>query len=472
MGWDDWKYHRLRRSERRTGIIDGYQSFKEDRGALRLLVNDDQDVPDENAAARFCRQYLSIDDPKCPDGCPTGRPVHIFFTSSFELARQLNEPRYAEHFFFDGIIQDIIDDSTGEETGTNNIFRIRQGVLTPTPVVLVVTNDSDWAQKTRAHRLSASVLAVVKNPNPATRSEEEAEEIREFFRRAEERRDLSDSPLFEGYRRIIGNQTLAQIQEFLGFLDDKPGQRLPVVILGKSGTGKEAVARLIHLQDRVLSDPSLERFQPVLVAGIPPGVLEGELFGVEGVYPQDRKLGEPIRGYIARAEHGTLFIDELGDVPTNVQGKLLRFLQERKIRPVGGEWREVEDVRCVFATHKNLRDPSEADLREDFLHRIDGLTLDLPELKDRVSEHEDLVDYFIGCAGACEKAERDDPFSPQLRGRLIELCRSGALTGNVRQLQMLINRIVRVAARGRQMDLPDLERAIKHSLARPVLDNL
>lgn len=121
--------------------------------------------------------------------------------------------------------------------------------------------------------------------------------------------------------------------------------------------------------------------------------------------------------------------------------------------------------------HKNLRNQDEVEMREDFLHRIDGLTLDLPELKDRVDEHEVLLDYFIGYSRAAEKAGMDAPFSDDLRERIIELCQSGALTGNVRQLKMLVNRIVRVAAGGRQIGVSDFEKAMRYSLIRPDLQD-
>lgn len=106
-------------------------------------------------------------------------------------------------------------------------------------------------------------------------------------------------------------------------------------------------------------------------------------------------------------------------------------------------------------------------MREDFLHRIDGLALDLPDLKDRVNEHEMLLDYFIGCSRATEKAGMDALFSDELRERIIKLCRSGVLTGNVRQLKMLVNRIVRVAADGCQIGINDFKKAIKYSLINP-----
>ncbi len=467
MGWEDWQYHRLGYASRRRNVITGYESYSQERGALRLLLNDDREVPDEAEAERFCKKYLNVAGPGNPDGCPTTRPVHVFFTDNFELARKLSDARHRRQFVFDGVIQDIIHDETGEYAGASNLLRIHQGMIAPLPAVLVVTNDGNWAQDSRVRRVAGGTFAIAKIADPGLRSGEEQNEINGFFRITEENRDLADSPLFEEYRQIAGRQTLALIQEFMGYLDDEPGRRMPLVILGKSGTGKEAVARLIHLHDRHQSDAAFHRFQPVLVASIPPGTLQGELFSVVELQPGDRERVKPTVGYIEKAERGTLFIDEIGDVPKFVQGMLLRFLQEHKIRPVGGEWRKIEDVRCVFATHKNLRDPNAVDMREDFLHRIDGLALELPELKDREEDLEDLLNYFIGWSKAHEKANHDDPFTSPLRERIIELCRLGALTGNIRQLKMLIYRIVRVSEPGRRMDIADYHKAVKFSLINP-----
>ncbi len=468
MAWDDWQYIHLHCAPDRPEAVLGYVHDMP-KGALRLLVNDDTDVPTEQAAEKFCRNYLGVNCKGRDDDCPTERPVYVYFTESFDLAKRLTKEKYAQTFAFDGVLQDIIHDESGELTGLNNIHRIRQGVITPQPAVLIVTNDSTLAVGAREKHPTPTLFAISKDPDPEHRVAPEKREIENYFRAVEENRDLSDNPLFEEFRCIIGRTTQTLIQEFLGFLDDDREDRIPVVIQGKSGTGKEAVARLIHLHDRYSTDRKFERFQPVLVASIPSGTLQGELFGVVSLSPRDYGANDarPIEGYIAKAAHGTLFIDEVGDVPPFVQGGLLRFLQEHKIRPVGGEWQDVPDVRCVFATHKNLRNPDEVEMREDFLHRIDGLTIDLPDLKDRTDEHEALLDYFIGCSRAAEKAGMDAPFSDELRERIIKLCRSGALTGNVRQLKMLVNRIVRVAAGGRQIGESDFKKALKYSLINP-----
>lgn len=468
MAWGDWRYTEVRQAPKGRGTILGYaQDLPE--GALRLLVNDDTDVPTGEAAEQFCRKYLSVKEGKGGGGCPTERPVHVHFTTSFDLTQRLVHGDLAQRFPFDGIIQDIIHDETGELTGLSNIQRIRQGILVPQPALLIVTNNAALAAQRRAERRIPNLFAVAKEPDPEHRPEPEAAEIVHFFGMAENNRDFSDDPLIGEYQNVVGHSTQALIREFLECLDDTEGDRTPIVIHGDSGTGKEAVARLIHLRDH-LDDTGFERFQPVLVASIPPGTLHGELFGVTRLTPFEGTMeSDKIRGYIEKAERGTLFIDEVGDLLPQVQGGLLRFLQDYKIHPVGGDWMEVRDVRCVFATNKDLRDRAAVSMRDDFLYRIDGLFLELPSLQERVEEHETLLDYFIARARAAEKAGRDDPFSDDLRETLIAMCRNGAFTGNLRQLQMLVKRIVLVSERGCQMGRRELERALRFGLMKPAV---
>ncbi len=467
MGWADWKFTHLRPAPKRPEAVLGYEHGTP-KGTLRLLVNDDTDVPSEEAARNFCRKFLGIPGDE-REGCPTDHPVHVYFTENFDFAKSLFHGEQAQHFEFDGIIQDIIHDETGELTGQANIHRIRQGIVTPQPGVLIATNNSELAADNREHRSTTTLFAIAKDPDPEHRLPLETEEIQGFFRLMEENRNLCDDPLIHEYRSIIGRNTLAHIREFLGFLEGDTENRTPVVILGDSGTGKEAVARLIHIHDRYDTDRKFECFQPVLVASIPDGTLEGELFGVVSLSPRDyvEKEARPIEGYLAKSAHGTLFIDEIGDVSHQVQGMLLRFLQGHKVRPVGGDWTDVPDVRCVFATNRNLRDKKEVNMREDFLHRIDGLTLELPSLAERSGEHENLLDYFIGRTKAFEKTGMDAPFTDELRKRIIELCRAGAFTGNIRQLQRFVSRIVLVAERDRQIGMDALNKAMKYTLVQP-----
>lgn len=473
MAWNDWQYIQVSPSPKRKGYVPAYHNTEVPDNALRILLNDDADVPNPEKAQAFCKNYLSIKDKNGQPVCPTERPVVVFFTASFAFAKTLlgelkpetNEPKY----LFDGLILDLLHQDSGHLEGTSVLSHTRKNITSPIRPTIIVTQLQNEAENRRTHRLNSATFAISKDPEAAHRLEDEIGEIEQFFQAAEEHHRIQNNPLIDEYKQIIGSSVLRQLDEFIGFLDEEEGEsKTPIVILGETGTGKEAVARSIHLNDRV-NDVGLQKFQPVLINSIPKGTLEGELFGVVSLRPSDydSKNARPIKGYVESAAKGTLFIDEIGDVAPNVQAGLLRFLQEQKIRPVGGEWKSVPDVRCIFATHKNMLDPNETRIRHDFLFRIDGLTLRLPTLAERTEDHEDLVDYFISQTRAHEKAETDPPFSQELREHLIELCRTGQFIGNVRQLRMFINRIVRVSRKGHQITLADEIRARKHSLIEP-----
>ncbi|HFD32867.1 MAG TPA: sigma-54-dependent Fis family transcriptional regulator [Gammaproteobacteria bacterium] len=478
MAWEDWNYYHLKTARKAPDILatDILEKGKTPENAIRILINDDREVSSEDEVKKFCHRYLSLPDKDGNPVCPTSQPVNIYYTDNFELVRSLFMGEIC-HEEFDGVIQDILNDTNQTERGLSNIQRLQRGVLNPFPVIMAISKENTIIERCKQNRINNLYFAVIKEPEADRRSRETNKEIADFFRFAEKNRQTNTDPRIREYKQIVGNQVLTQIQEFLTYLD-KPmltepwrKQRLSAVILGESGTGKEAVARLIHTTDRI-TDTSFERFQPVLVAQIPEGTIQGELFGVHQVYPGETKENNarPIKGYIEKAQNGTLFLDEIGDVPEPIQGGLLRFLQEGKIHPVGAQkWYEIQDVRSVFATHKDLKDPRQSKMRDDFLYRIDGLKLELPNLAERTSDHELLVDFFIARSVQNNTGfEMDQPFHPDLREKLIELCRKNAFPGNIRQLKAFIQRIVLVAERKQIIGFEAYERAVRFSLLPPL----
>ncbi|HEX8457043.1 MAG TPA: sigma 54-interacting transcriptional regulator [Pyrinomonadaceae bacterium] len=170
--------------------------------------------------------------------------------------------------------------------------------------------------------------------------------------------------------------------------------RDPVLILGQTGTGKELVAKYIHKRSRAKYG-----FYPQNLAALPLELTESLLFGYEkGTFTGALAAGS--KGLILNAGKGTLFLDEIGETPPAIQAKLLRVLQERKVRRLGGEAR-LEDVlaRFVFATNRELRELKEAcrrgKFREDFLQRIDVLQIRVPPLSERREDIPRLVNYFV-----------------------------------------------------------------------------
>jgi len=211
--------------------------------------------------------------------------------------------------------------------------------------------------------------------------------------------------------------------------------RLPVtvLVLGETGTGKELVARALHRFGAHPGGP----FVAVHCGAIPDTLLESELFGhVRGAFTgadRDRK------GALREAQGGTVFLDEIGDVSPAFQTKLLRFLQEKTVRPVGGERGDPVDVRVVAATHRDLAALSAAgEFRQDLYFRLAGYEVRLPALRDRLSDLPFLVEHFraeaLGELGLGETP-------PASRGVLAAFA-AHRWPGNVRELEQAVRRLL------------------------------
>jgi two-component system NtrC family response regulator len=223
-----------------------------------------------------------------------------------------------------------------------------------------------------------------------------------------------------------------------------------VVLNGESGTGKEVVARAIH----AASSRSNRRFVAINCAAIPETLLESELFGYErGAFTGAEKQS---LGRIELADRGTLLLDEIGDLPPALQGKLLRFLQERVIERVGGRKEIPVDVRVVCATHRDLHDLIRTGrFREDLFYRLTEITLRLPPLRERDGDAVLLARHFLDQYGASA--------SQRLMGYTsvaLHAIDAHAWPGNVRELQNRVKRAVIMATAARigpeDLDLPDV----------------
>ena len=203
-----------------------------------------------------------------------------------------------------------------------------------------------------------------------------------------------------------------------------------VLICGETGTGKELVGRAIHQHSRRADRPLVM----VNCAAIPETLLEDELFGHEkGAYTgaNSRRIGK-----FERADGGTIFLDEIGDMPLSTQVKILRTLQERSIERLGGSRSIPVDVRIIAATNRNLeKGISERRFREDLFHRLNGWTITVPPLREHRDDIPELADYFL-----TRFSRRDGVEKPMLSQKAVDILVKHTWPGNVRELEHCMNR--------------------------------
>ena len=230
----------------------------------------------------------------------------------------------------------------------------------------------------------------------------------------------------------------------------------PVYISGESGTGKELVARLIHEQGARASSA----FVPVNCGAIPEELMESELFGhVKGSFTgavADKQ------GLFLAANGGTLFLDEVAELPLQMQVKLLRAIQEKRVRPVGAEAEVPVDCRILSATHKDLAALVESgDFRQDLYYRINVIELPVAPLRERDTDIQLLTDYFLEIKSAEFGVE-----TPKITEAARASLDTHAFPGNVRELENILERALTLCE-DNQIDAPDLRLSPTRTPTRP-----
>jgi transcriptional regulator with PAS, ATPase and Fis domain len=226
-----------------------------------------------------------------------------------------------------------------------------------------------------------------------------------------------------GVDNIIGNSpSMKDLKNRILMIADSPSS---ILLTGESGTGKELFAKAVHFHGKRSSQP----FIKVNCAAIPENLLEAELFGyVEGAFTGARKGGK--MGKFELANKGTMFLDEIGDMPSSMQAKLLRVLQEREIERLGSDRTIPIDVRIVSATNKDLLSlVEEGTFREDLYYRINVLNLHIPPLRERKTDIPNLVSYIIDILN--KKLDRSVLYPTQ---EVMDLFMIYNWPGNIREL--------------------------------------
>ncbi|MEL6821861.1 MAG: sigma 54-interacting transcriptional regulator, partial [Calditrichota bacterium] len=224
-------------------------------------------------------------------------------------------------------------------------------------------------------------------------------------------------PVFDMIKKVVDNSTT-------------------VLIVGETGTGKELIARAVHYNGIRKDKP----FIPVNCAALPENLLESELYG----YKKGAFTGANAdkKGLIEVADTGTLFLDEIAEIPMSLQAKLLRFLQEKEIMPIGGAAPKKVNVRIIAATNRNLADEvREGRFREDLYYRLSIIPINLPPLRERKSDIPLLAEHFLK-KFATDTGKRINGFEEEVMGSL----KSYGWPGNVRELENAIERAVVLAS--------------------------
>lgn len=253
--------------------------------------------------------------------------------------------------------------------------------------------------------------------------------------------------------RIIGNDN--KLNEAVSIAVRVAPTDSTIVITGESGVGKDVFARIIHQNSRRKQN----NYVAVNCAAIPEGTIESELFGhIKGSFTgadKDRK------GYFAEADKGTIFLDEIGELPITTQSKLLRILENGEIIPVGSSKAIKVDVRVVAATNVNLYKAVEkGKFREDLYYRLNQVVINVPSLRERKDDIPILFRYF--CA---EHAEKYQVPRISLSQEATEYLKNYRWKGNVRELKNIAERIS-ILEMNRNIDLHTLQKYI------PILENL
>jgi DNA-binding NtrC family response regulator len=245
------------------------------------------------------------------------------------------------------------------------------------------------------------------------------------------------------FENIIGSSP--PMRRILDLLSKVADSEASILITGESGTGKELVARAIHARSSRKSGP----FVPVDCASLPDNLLESELYGHEkGAFTGANKVKQ---GLLEMADTGTVFLDEIGDLPTPLQPKLLRTLQERELRRVGGERAISIDVRVLAATNHDLeQEVVQGHFREELFYRLNVVNVHLPPLRKRTEDIPLLAYYFLETLNERYKKSLDS-FSPDV----LQLFLLHSWPGNVRELQNVIERAILVT-NGTFIEIQDL----------------
>lgn len=359
---------------------------------------------------------------------------------------------YIAQKFYDIVITDI---KMPNITGIDVLKTVKES----SPETLVIMITAYASTETAMEAMKIGAYDYITKPF-------KVEEIKLILRNALEKRRLREENLILKRKiqewttsgligGIVGrSQSIVKIIELIVKIADTPSN---VLITGESGTGKELVARAIHNYSFRKERP----FFAINCSAIPEGLLESELFGhIKGAFTGAIASKE---GIFEVANGGTLFLDEIGDIPPSFQVKLLRILEEKTLKRVGGNQEIKVDVRIVAATNRDLKKAlAEGTFREDLFYRLDVIPIEMPSLRERKEDIPLLVEYFLSKFSRILGREVKG-VSPEAMQRLID----HPWKGNVRELENVIERAVTLGS-SPVIELRNIEESLHRAIPNMV----
>jgi DNA-binding NtrC family response regulator len=315
----------------------------------------------------------------------------------------------------------ILDLKLGEENGITILEKIRE--LNPGLPVLILTGFGTIETAVEAIKIGA--FDYLQKPVNFTKLQKTVENAVTMNNLETQNRIMQKKINSLSYSIVSRNV------QMLGILENSlklAATDLPILIVGESGTGKELVADFIHQN----SDRKIYTLEKINCASFPESLLDNELFGHErGAYTG---ADASFKGVFERAHGGSLFLDEIGDMPLSIQSKILRTLQNHEIRRLGGKETRKVDVRFIAATNKNLQDLMEAGkFRQDLFYRLNAAMISIPALRDRKEDISFLSTHFLQ-----ELAEERELQPAELSDEVTVLFHEYSWPGNVRELKNVI----------------------------------
>jgi DNA-binding NtrC family response regulator len=343
---------------------------------------------------------------------------------------------------FDLILSDVV---MPEKDGLSLLEDLKNMEL-PTPVVMI-SGQAHIEMAVRATRLGA--VDFLEKPLSTDKLLLTVENVLRLRRLQEENRQLRGQL---GKHEIVW--TGEAMRRVMAQIERVAAGETRVCILGETGTGKELAARTLHERSPRHAGP----FVTLNCAAVPAELIESELFGHEkGAFTG---AGARHLGKFEQAQHGTLLLDEIGDMPLPMQAKLLRVLEEGEIERVGGDRPIPVDVRIVVATHRHLEElVRQGKFRQDLYHRVYVFPLVLPPLRERQEDIPALVTHFAAQVAA-QNGWKPMPFAPEA----IEELKEYSWPGNVRELRNVVERLLLLAP-GEAVDVATVRAALPQSTA-------